>query len=63
MHMMLLEHVQGMREVEKTLPADQQTGIDIDTLKTEADAGRYIKAVTQMLRQSGAGAVPEQKAS
>lgn len=63
MHMMLWEHVQGMREVERTLPADQQTGINIRTLKTEADAGRYIKAVTQLLRQSSSGAAARKRAS
>jgi phospholipase C len=53
MHQMLWEHVQGMREAEKTLPPDQQTGINIESLKTEADAGNYIKEVTKKLRAYG----------
>jgi hypothetical protein len=63
MHMMLWENVQGLREAERTLPVDQQSGIDIATLKTEADAGRYIRAVTQRLRQSSPDAVATKKAS
>lgn len=56
MHAMLWEHVQGMRAVEKTLPPGQQTGIDINSLKTEADAGKYIKQVMQKLRGDNAAA-------
>ena len=63
MHMMLWENVQGLREAEKLLPADQQSGIDISTLKTEADAGRYIKAVTQLLRNSAPDAAAAKRAS
>ena len=46
---LLIEQVQGMREVEQTLPPDKQTHIDISQIKTEQDAAAYIEQVTSRL--------------
>jgi hypothetical protein len=46
---LLLNQVKHFREVEKTLAAGQQTGVDIDSIKTEAQAGDYIRKMTAIL--------------
>lgn len=42
----LQERVAHFRELESTLPTDQQTGIDTASIKTEGDANAYVQAVT-----------------
>jgi hypothetical protein len=41
--------------VEATLPATQQTGIDITTIKTVGQAGEYIQKMTALLHPMTAG--------
>ena len=43
--------VQDMHEVEMTLPPSQQTGIDLRSIKTEADASAYVEQVVRRLKQ------------
>ena len=46
----LLKHqIQHFREVEKTLPRERQTGIDVDSIKTEGQAAEYIAKITKFL--------------
>jgi hypothetical protein len=44
------EHFQ---HVEKALPAELQTGIDVEAIKTEGAASDYIRRVTQAIHKSG----------
>jgi phospholipase C len=46
---LLQEHIQHIHEVEMTLPVAQQTGIDINGIKTMRQAGEYIGKVTSIL--------------
>jgi phospholipase C len=52
--LLLQEQVEHLHEVEMTLPPEERTGIDISSIKTEADAARYIEAVTVRLHPEGA---------
>ncbi|MDQ1474666.1 MAG: hypothetical protein QOJ99_6146, partial [Bryobacterales bacterium] len=49
------EHIQQLHEAESALPPNQQTGVDISTIKTEGDAGDYIERVTALLHPKVAG--------
>jgi phospholipase C len=60
-HKMLLEQVQGMYAAEQELPVQQQTGTKLEDIKTERDAGRYIKLVMQRLRGVAAAAAEGSK--
>jgi phospholipase C len=53
MGVLLQDHTQELSRLEQQLPADQRTGIDVSTLKTEQDASRYIGQVTPRLRAQG----------
>jgi hypothetical protein len=46
---LLLNQVRHFQEAEKKLPADQQTGIDPGSIKTEAQAADYVRKVTAIL--------------
>jgi phospholipase C len=50
-HGMLQDHVKEMYEAEKDLPAEEQTGTNSADIKTEKQAGDYIKAVMQRIRK------------
>ena len=50
---LLKNQVQQFHEAEEKLPKEQQTGADIETLKTEEDAAAYISAVTSKLLALG----------
>ena len=53
----LIEHqLKHMREVERSLAEEEQTGIDIATIKTEHQASQYIHRVTAKLHPEGAPA-------
>ncbi len=47
--MLLWEQVQTVRTAEERLPADQQTHIDINTIKTEGEASAYVQQVMAKL--------------
>ncbi|HZS54403.1 MAG TPA: hypothetical protein VFA65_08360 [Bryobacteraceae bacterium] len=50
----LIKHqVEHFHEAEKNLPLELQTGIDITTIKTEGQAGDYIRKVTTAIHKSG----------
>jgi phospholipase C len=53
MNVLLRDHIQNLSLLEQTLPPDQRTGIDVNTLKTEADAGAYSARVVPLLRGQG----------
>jgi phospholipase C len=53
--LLLQEHIQQLHEAESALPPNQQTGVDISTIKTEGDAGDYIERVTALLHPKVAG--------
>jgi len=46
---LLLNQVRHFREAEKKLPAAQQTGVDVDSIKTEGQAGEYVRKMTAIL--------------
>ena len=48
---LLQNQIQGLRAAEQRLPLEQQTGINVDTIKTEAEASAYVRAVTSRLHQ------------
>ena len=50
MGVLLRDHIQELNRLEQQLPANQQTGIDVSTLKTEQDASNYIGQVIPRLR-------------
>jgi len=54
MGILLQDHIQELSRLEKQLPPDQQTGIDVNTLKTEQQASDYIGKVVPRLRAQGA---------
>lgn len=51
---LLRSQVSHFHEVEKSWPANTQTGIDIRKLKTESDAAGYIRRITAVLHPEGA---------
>ena len=53
MGVLLRDHIQELSRLEKQLPADQQTGVDVNTLQTEQDASNYIGQVVPRLRAQG----------
>lgn len=53
---LLQEHIQHIHEVEMTLPPEQQTGIDINEIRTQRQAADYIGKVTAVIHpQAAAG--------
>jgi len=49
---LLRTQVEHMQEAEFRLPADKQTNIYINAIKTEAEAADYIRKVTERLHES-----------
>jgi phospholipase C len=59
MGVLLKDHIQALSELEQKLPAAQQTGVNVSTLKSEQDASNYIGKVVPILRAQGlAGGKP-----
>jgi hypothetical protein len=48
-NLLILNQVKHFREVEKTLPPEQQTRIDVDAIQTEGQAAEYIRKLTKVL--------------
>jgi hypothetical protein len=46
---LILNQVRHFYEVEKTLPPEQQTGINFASIKTEGQAAEYIAKMTHFL--------------
>jgi hypothetical protein len=46
---LLLNQVRHFREVEKKLSPEQQSGVNFDSIKTEAQAAEYIQKLTSVL--------------
>ncbi len=53
MNLLLKDHVQNLSDLEQTLPPDQQTGVNVGDLKSEADASAYSARVVPLLRAQG----------
>jgi hypothetical protein len=51
---LLFHQVRHFREAEKKLGPGQQTGVDLDSIKTEAQAAEYIRKITSLLHPAGA---------
>jgi len=59
MGVLLRDHIQELSRLEKQLPQDRQTGIDVNSLKTERDASTYIGQVLPRLQaQKAIGGQP-----
>jgi phospholipase C len=55
---LIQDQIEHLHKAELTLPPDQQTGIDIHDIDTEAEASEYIRQVTARLQtRPAAGAV------
>jgi phospholipase C len=54
----LQEQVRQLQQEEKVLPREAQTGTDISTIKTEAQANAYIQAVTAKLHPQARPSLP-----
>jgi hypothetical protein len=54
MGVLLQDHIQELSRLEQQLPPEQQTSVDVSTLKTEQDASNYIGQVVPQLRAQGA---------
>ncbi|HZQ54930.1 MAG TPA: hypothetical protein VFB14_22205 [Bryobacteraceae bacterium] len=52
-NLLIKRQVEHFREAEMQLPETLRTGIDIAHLKTEGQAGEYIRKVTKAIHQSG----------
>jgi hypothetical protein len=50
----LQNQVNHFREVEKTLPPEQQTGMDFKEITTEAHAAEYVRKMTAILHPQAA---------
>ena len=48
-NLLILNQVRHFREMEKTLPPEQQTGIAPESITTEGRAAEYIRAMTAIL--------------
>jgi hypothetical protein len=48
---LLQNHVKHFRELERQLPPEQQTGIQLDAIETEGQAAEYIRRMTEKLRR------------
>jgi hypothetical protein len=48
-NLLILNQVKHFRAIEKTLPAERQTGIDPESITTEGKAAEYIRAMTVIL--------------
>ena len=46
---LIKNQVQHFREIEKTLPPEQQSGMNFDDIKTEGQAAEYIAKLTKFL--------------
>jgi hypothetical protein len=53
-NLLLKKQVEHFRHVEAGLPLDQQTGIDPQSVRTEGQAGEYIRKMTAILHPAGA---------
>ena len=53
---LLFDQVAGIQKVERSLPSDQQTHIDVTQITTEAQASAYIQAVLAKLHPQASGA-------
>jgi hypothetical protein len=51
--LLIQEHLAQVHAVDETLSPDQQTGIDINTITTEAQASAYIQKVMARLHPAG----------
>jgi len=50
---LLRNQVAHFREIEKTLPPEQQTGTDPAAITTEGEAGAYIRKITARMHPEG----------
>lgn len=53
---LLKSQIAHLQEVEKQLPPEQRTGVDINSIKTEGQAAEYIREITAVLHPQ---AVPQ----
>src|SRR4051794_30864560 len=51
---LLWHQIRHFREVEQKLPAAQQSGIDVEAIRTEGQAAEYIRHLTSQLHPQGA---------
>ena len=59
---LLQAQVKHFHHVEQRLPPEQQTGIDVNLIRTEGEASAYIRRITAMLHPQGAAGEKVRKA-
>jgi hypothetical protein len=50
---LIKNQVEHFYEADKQLPPELQTGVDINTIRTEGQASVYIRKVTEAIHKSG----------
>ena len=58
-NLLIHAQVRHFKEAEEQLPERLRTGINIDTIRTEGQASRYIRKVTQAIHESGGRPEPK----
>jgi hypothetical protein len=58
---LLRNQIEHLQEAEFRLPADKQTNIYINAIKTEGEAAEYIRQVTERIHSAAAPAKPKRK--
>jgi hypothetical protein len=51
---LLKNQIRHFREAEMRLPAEKRTGVDVESIRTEHQAGEYIRRITAALHLTGA---------
>ena len=59
---LLRNQIEHLQEAEFRLPADKQTNIYINAIKTEGEASEYIRQVTERLHSAAVTAKPKKRA-
>jgi len=50
-NVLLQSQIRHFREIEKDFPPEEQTGITLDSIRTEGQAAEYIGRVTRKIHQ------------
>lgn len=51
---LLTNQIQHFRKLEKEMPPERQTGVDVASIKTEGEASEYIRKITAILHPQAA---------
>lgn len=60
---LIAAQVKHFEEAEKNLPPELQTGIDVNSIRTEGQASDYVRRVTEAIHKSGGRVARVRKAT